>query len=141
MADYSITAADVLRSANSVLEHGIAGATISRTAPLIYQDVDDTWKPAKADAATPAWKAFAWALQDVSTGQDISFVRFDPIFRPGFTLAVNEIAILSWTTAGKLAPLDDIAGLPSGGYMTIALIGLGGGYAMLSLVNVPVAKP
>lgn len=139
--DYSITAANVLRSANSILEHGIAGATIARTAPLIYQDTDDTWKPAKADAATPGWKAFAWALQDVSAGQDVSFVRLDPKFKPGFTIAINEIAVLSWTTAGKLAPLADIAGLPTGGYMTIVCIGIGGNYATLCMVNVTAPKP
>jgi hypothetical protein len=142
MADYAITAANVLRSANSTLEHGIAGATIARTAPLIYQDPgDNTWKPAKADAATPGWKAIAWALQDVSTGQDVSFIRLDPNFKPGFAIAVQEIAVLSWTTSGKLAPYVDIAGLPSGGYLTIALVGIGGNFATLCLVNVYAPKP
>lgn len=141
MADYTITAANVLRSPNSTIEHGVAGASITRNAPLIYQDIDDTWKPAKADGATPAWKAIAWALQDVSTGQDVSFVRLDPKFKPGFALAVNEIAALSWTTAGKVAPYADIAGLPSGGYLTLVLIGIGGNYATLCMVNVTSPKP
>lgn len=141
MADYSITAANVLRSPNSTLEHGIAGATIDRTKPLIYQDVDDTWKPAKADGATPIWKAFAWALNDASAGQDFSYIRTDPEFKPGFSIAVNEIAVLSWTTAGKVAPYTDIAGLPSGAYLTLVLIGIGGDFATLCMVNVNAPKP
>lgn len=141
MADYSITAANVLRSANSIVEHGTAGGTIARTTPLIYQAADNTWKVAKADGVTPAWKAIAWALSDAASGQDVSFVRADPKFKPGFTIAVNEICVLSWTTAGKVAPYADIASLPSGAYLTLAMIGVGSDYATLCLVNVTSPKP
>jgi len=142
MADFSITAANVLRSANSIIEHGTAGAAIARTAPLIYQDpTDNTWKPAKADGAAPIYKAIAWALQDVASGQDISFVRTDPNFKPGFTIAVHEIAVLSWTTAGAVGKLADIAALPVGGYLTIACVGVGGNLANLCMVNVNAPKP
>jgi hypothetical protein len=141
MADYSITAANVLASANAITGTGVAGATIDRTKPLIYQAADDTWKPAKADGAAPIYKATAWALNDAAAGQPIHYAKLDPRFKPGFSIAVHEIAILSWTTAGKLAPYTDIASLPTGAFLTIACVGIGGDYATLCLVNVNAAKP
>jgi hypothetical protein len=146
MADYSITAANVLRSNNSTLETGIVSSSgspvaIARTAPLIYQLPDGTWQPAIANGAAPAYKSIAWALNDAAPGQDFSFVRSDTKFKPGFTLAVHEIAVLSWGAAGQVGKLADIAGLPSGAYLTIVLVGIGANYATLCIVNVNAPKP
>jgi hypothetical protein len=141
MAEITITAASILPSVNARIGTGIAGAAVARTAPIIYQDVNDTWKPADADGVAPLYKGIAWVLNDADAGQPIHYCTLDPYFVPGFTIAEQEIAILSWTTAGKIRLIADLSSAPSGTWLTLMLFGIGGNVAQLNFVNVNVAKP
>ena len=142
MSEIAITAASVLPSVHAVVKTGIAGAAgMVRTAPLIYQDADDRWLPAKADAVAPGYKAIAWLLNDADEDQPIHYCTYDPLFQPGITIAEQAIVILSWTTAGRIRLIADVGSLPSGGFLTLCLFGLAGNKAQLQFVNVNAAKP
>jgi hypothetical protein len=144
MSEIAITASATQTSPNAVIKTGIAGAAgMVRTAPLIYQGIDDRWYPADADGAAPAYKATAWLLNDADEDQPIHFCTYDPMFLPGFTIAEHAIVMLSWTTAGRIRLIADVGSLPSGGvsFLTLCLFGLNSNFAQLQFVNVNIAKP
>jgi hypothetical protein len=140
MADKSVTAANVLASANADLSDGIIGAGTTLTAgDVIYQDPTTlTWLKANASSAPPVSKAVAIALTGGSAGQPVHYVTADPNFTPGFSIAVGDIIIVSGATAGKLA---DRADYTTGWYWTFAMVGIGSNKAVLKFVNSGVPKP
>lgn len=106
MPDISITAANVVKGVGSVVEQGIAGATITQ-GQAIYKDADaGTWKLADADTLI-ASQASALALTAASSGQPIVVLTSGPI-TIGATMTVGETYVVS-TTAGGIAPLSDLA--------------------------------
>ena len=109
MADYSITAANVLASSRALKKTGVAGAAITAGQPL-YEDAADGKKLKLADANDTELKAevVGIALHAAAAGQPVSYVYQDDDFTPGTTLAVGAILVLSGT-AGGIAPSSDLA--------------------------------
>ncbi len=139
MADYTVTAANVLASSNAVYVTGtpIAGANLTQCQPVYQDPTDNTWKPAKANGAAPLYKVAAVTLSAASTGQPVHLITYDPSFVPGFTIAVHEVAIVSGN-AGKLAPIADDA---TGWYQSVVMIGIGTNKAILNITRTDAAKP
>ena len=112
MADYSVTAADVLASASAKRVTGTAGATIT-AGQAVYRDPSDgEWKLADADTASAAGIGTQGnngiALNGAADGQPIEVCLSDPDFTPGFTMVVGTTVVISGT-AGGLAPDSDLA--------------------------------
>ena len=109
MADISITAANVVKGSNAVVEPGTAGATIT-AGQVVYKDASDgKYKLADADSATAAAKApRGIALNGASNNQPLSILRSGDI-TIGATLTAGTAYYLSPTTAGGICPLADVA--------------------------------
>lgn len=136
-ADYSVTAASVLASAQGVKNKQYnAGASITAGQP-VYLDANSTWQLADANGASPLYKVEAIALHAASTGQPLIVCESDPSFTPGFTVAAGAIVVLS-ATAGGLCPAADLA---SGHYPAIIGIGIGSNKIKLGIVRTDVAVP
>lgn len=113
MAAISITAANVLASAQAVKELCTAGATIT-AGQVVYLDTSTgTVKLADADASSTTAKAYGIALGGAASGQPILICKEDPDFTPGGTLSLSVasdagIYILDGT-AGAFCPMGDRA--------------------------------
>jgi hypothetical protein len=114
MADISVTAANVVASANAKTRRGIAGATIT-AGQVLYEDGSDSnkLKLADCDATGGATNPVGIALHGAAAGQPLEFVYEDDDFTPGATLSLSAAAdtgvyVLSGT-AGGIAPMDDLA--------------------------------
>ena len=107
MADISITAANVVKGSNAVVEAGTAGATIT-AGQVVYKDAaDGRYKLADADSATAAAKApRGIALNGASDGQPLSIIRSGDV-TIGATLTPGTAYYLS-PVAGGIAPLGDV---------------------------------
>ena len=107
MADISITAANVVKGSNAVVEAGTAGATIT-AGQVVYKDAaDGRYKLADADSATAAAKApRGIALNGASDGQPLSIIRSGDV-TIGATLTAGTAYYLS-PVAGGIAPLGDV---------------------------------
>lgn len=127
MADISITAANVLKGSNAVVEAGTAGGTIT-AGQVVYKDADDgRYKLADCDSATVAAKSpRGVALNGASNGQPLSIARSGDVTIGG-TLTAGTAYYLS-PVAGGIAPLADVA---SGD--NVVLLGLAKTTAILSL--------
>lgn len=108
MADISITAANVVKGSNAVVEAGTAGAAIT-AGQVVYKDAaDGKYKLADADSATAAAKApRGIALNGASDGQPLSIIRSGDV-TIGATLTPGTAYYLS-PVAGGIAPLADVA--------------------------------
>ena len=107
MADISITAANVIKGSNAVVEAGTAGATIT-AGQIVYKDADDgRYKLADCDSATVAAKSpRGVALNGASNGQPLSIARSGDVTIGG-TLTAGTAYYLS-PVAGGIAPLADV---------------------------------
>lgn len=111
MADKSITAANVLPSANAVIETVVAGTTITAGQP-VYINSSGLAMLADADGSG-TWGVYGIAIHGASVNQPLRVCREDNDFTPGFTLSLSGAAddgvyVLS-TTAGGIAPVTDLA--------------------------------
>lgn len=113
MSAVSITAANVLASAQAIKEWCTAGATIT-AGQVVYLDTSTgTVKLADTDASGTTAKAYGIALGGASANQPILICKEDPDFTPGGTLSISVAAdkgiyILDGT-AGAMCPIGDIA--------------------------------
>ena len=115
MADITITAASVLKSATTVIEHGTAGATITAGQVVYLDSSDSEYKLADTDSATAAVRSpRGIALNNASDGQPMTIARKGPVTIGG-TLAAATTYYLSGTPGG-IAPIADVA---SGDYTCI----------------------
>ncbi|MEQ9634807.1 MAG: hypothetical protein RLW68_01850 [Devosia marina] len=107
MADISITAANVVKGSNAVVEPGTAGATIT-AGQVVYKDAaDGKYKLADADSATAAAKApRGIALNGASDGQPLSIIRSGDV-TIGATVTAGTAYYLS-PTPGGIAPVADV---------------------------------
>lgn len=136
--NYTVTAASVQASQNATFVYGFAGEALTRGTPVYQVPVGGTWMRADADAALPAPRMAGIVMNDAGTGQPVTICVDDPNFKPGFNLAIGEIAILS-STVGRLCLLSDYA---TGWYLCIALVGVNGtDTARLKLIRTDAAKP
>lgn len=115
MADISITAASVIKTASTLEREGIAGGTITAGMPLYIDSADaNALKPAQADAATTDDVA-GIALHGASDGQPIKFAVGGDLTLNA-VLTAGTVYVLSANAAGGVAPWADLG---SGDYVTI----------------------
>lgn len=114
MADVSVTAASVVKTANTAISEGIAGGTVTAGMP-VYIDTTDSSKLKAADCDVQATSVAAGiALHGASAGQPLKYATSGNLtFNAGFTVGV--VYVVS-TTAGGIAPDTDLV---SGDYVTI----------------------
>lgn len=117
MADITITPANVLPSASSVVYTGTFGETVLAGQSIYLKSSDGRLYKAQNTTAEKA-AAVGIALNGGSAGQPATYTSKNPLTIGG-TLTVGSAYIVS-ATAGGIAPITDLA---SGGYLTI----LGGG--------------
>jgi hypothetical protein len=108
MADITITAANVLKGANAVIEKGVAGATVT-AGQVVYRDAaDGRYKLADCDSATDGVRVpRGIALNGASSGQPLEILMSGDI-TIGATLTLGATYYLSGN-AGRIAPAADLA--------------------------------
>jgi hypothetical protein len=148
MADYTVTVANLLPSAQGVYLQGssmppipglmpLAGAAITRGQPVYQDPTDNSIKLADANGADPLFRAIGIAANDAGIGQPINVVISDPQFTPGFTAAIGDIVIVS-ANVGKLCPYADKA---SGSCVSFMMIFYSTTQADFKIVRSDVAIP
>lgn len=107
MADVTVTAANVAKGSNSIVQNGVAGEAID-IGEVVYLDTDDTWKlAATTSAVTAGGNGIGIAVTAAAAdGQPIQ-VQTGGDINPGATLTVGEIYVVSTNAAGGLAPEGD----------------------------------
>lgn len=118
MADVSVTAASVVKSATGKSASGTAGASITAGQPL-YQDAADSNSLKPAQATSAKYKVVGIAEHGAADGQPITYCYEDDDFTPGFTSAVG-VAYFASPTAGGIAPIADAA---TGDYVSVIMVG------------------
>lgn len=135
MADFTVTPGSVLASSQAQVADGIAGASIT-AGQTLAQDVDGTMKLHDANAASPLNTLKGIALHASLTGQPIKYVKSDPAFTPGFTIAAGDSVIAS-ANPGMLCPDAD---KQTGWFVTDVGIGIGGNKMKMQIVASGVAR-
>jgi hypothetical protein len=136
VADVSVTAASVVKTASTAIRAGIAGATITAGQP-IYLDstASNKAKPADADALATA-AVVGIALNSASDGQPIDYATAGNVtYNSAFT--VGQVYVAS-TNAGGIAPYADLG---SGDYVTILGVATTATNLKLSINQSGIAKP
>lgn len=127
MADLSVTAANVVKGTDAVIEHGIAGETITAGQPVYLDTTTNKLKLADCNSATAAVRQpRGIALNGASDGQPLTIQRSGNI-TIGATLTPGASYYLS-ATAGGIAPFADLV---TGDYFV--LIGIAKTAAILTL--------
>lgn len=127
MADISITAANVLKSASGTPGSGTFGATITQ-GQVLYKKADGTYGLADSNGTTPANSFAGIALNAGASGQPASVVTLDPALNIGATLTAGAVIYLSDTPGAITATYADIA---SGS--TVIILGVGNTDGTLNL--------
>lgn len=135
MADLTVTAANVLPSANAVAQRGTAGEAITRGQGL-YRNANDG-KLYKAVATNLVAAEFVGiALQDAGANQPILYCAEDSDFTPGATLVTGTAYVVS-ATAGGLAPIADLV---TGNIVSVVMLAKSTTKAVLRRINSGAAK-
>lgn len=138
MADLSINAANVLASANAVIEKAYNfGATVT-AGQLVYLDANNKWQLMDANAAATGngvTDTRGVALCNGSNNQPAAVCKEDIYFKPGATL-VNGLAYYASPNAGAVANAVDIT---TGNYPVFAFLARDTAYAHLKFVAAGVA--
>jgi len=137
-ADYTVTAANVVPSADAQLARGTAGTSITAGMALA-KDSTGLLQPYDSNSGTALLRVFVGiACGGGATGQPIVYCTQDLTgFTPGFTVAAGAIVIGS-ATAGLLCPAADLA---TGNYLTIVGVGIGSNKIKFSTLAAGVATP
>ncbi len=109
MANVSITPGSVLKTSTTVLEQGIAGATIL-AGQWVYRDATDSnhYKLADTDSGTEAVRLpRGMALNGASDGQPLQIARSGSVTLGG-TVTKAVVYYLSGD-AGAICPIGDVA--------------------------------
>lgn len=134
MADLSITAANVLSSANAApVKSYNYGATIT-AGQIVYLDSNNKWQLTDADASSAGNNAnsiVGVALVGGANNQPGVVATRDVYFTPGATLT-NGIAYYASRNAGALCPVADVG---AGNYATV--IGIARSTTILNLNPTP----
>lgn len=147
MANYTVTAANVLASAGAIRFQGpqstnsvcVALSTITAGQPVYQDATTQKFAPADADDASK-YNVVGIAEQSATAGQPITVVTEDTAFQPGITtLAAGDVPILS-TTAGAIAPHGDLSGYSSGTYGVVLGVATSATVMKLKIVVAGAAK-
>jgi hypothetical protein len=107
MADLSITAASVLAGSGATTARGTAGATITAGQLLYLDSSDNELKLADSNDTAAKATVVGVALHASLDGQPLAYLTSGNI-TIGATVSLGKVYVLS-TTAGGIAPIDDIA--------------------------------
>lgn len=108
MADLSITTAEVLKGTGAILQHGIAGATITAGEGVYLDASTNTYKLADCNVSAAVATLVGIALMNATSGQPVTIQTEGAItIGSSASMTVGEIYLVS-ATAGKLAPEADI---------------------------------
>jgi hypothetical protein len=106
MADITITAASVKKTATTVIEEGVAGATITAGKPVYKDSTDGKLKLADADLSLAAAEAIGIALNGAETDHPLEYATGgDVTYNAGLT--AGTVYVVS-ATAGGVAPSADL---------------------------------
>jgi hypothetical protein len=107
MADLTVTATSVLKTAGSVSE-GIAGGTITAGQSVYFNSATQRWLPAQCDGTTEEAGAsgIGVALNGAAIGQPVD-VQVGGTYNPGATVAVGQQYHVS-AAAGGICPYGDL---------------------------------
>lgn len=105
MVDYTVTPANVKKTNTTVVESGIAGATIVAGQPL--KVVSTKLEPAQGDALVNS-DVVGIALNGAAVDQPVQYARSGGI-EFGTTFAVGDAVVLSAAAAGGIAPYADLS--------------------------------
>jgi hypothetical protein len=139
MADYTVTAANVLASDKGQIREGKSGVAILAGQGLYKDPSDGSLKLADSNSGTAAARTLEGiALTSApGVGQPVKYVSADPAFKPGFTIAPGDIVLLS-DTPGGLRPAGDAV---TGDFVTTAGLGLANNFMNLIFAASDAAKP
>lgn len=145
MANYTVTAANVIAGSTATKTTGTAGVALT-AGQLVYQDVTDAnkWKLADADASEAAaaisngLSVIGYTLNAAAAGQPVEVLTQDDDLTHGLTtVAAGHVIILS-ATAGACAPVGDLA---SGMFPHVVMIATSATKAIFRPVAGDVAVP
>jgi len=109
MADLTITAANCVPVAGSLIGYGTSGATITAGQAIYLESSSNTWKLADNNSATAEVRAAtAVALTGSSAGQPIAYTTKDNSVTLGATMTAGVAYYLS-DTPGGICPVADLA--------------------------------
>lgn len=110
-ADLSITAANVIPSANAELYRKTAAATIT-AGQTVYLLAAGTVGLADANGASPLYNVYGIAVTGGGAGQVITVCRKDPALVIGATLTIGDTLWLSATAGGiTITAADNVTGM------------------------------
>lgn len=136
MADVSVTAASVVKTATTIFGIGVAGGTVTAGQP-VYQDTtaSNKLKPADADVLASS-KVIGIALHGASDGQPLQYAYGGSLtFNSAFT--VGQVYVAS-TNAGGIAPYSDLG---SGDYVTTLGVATSATNLKIGILYSATAKP
>jgi hypothetical protein len=143
MANYTITAANVVPSATATLASYTSGASISAGQPVYLDtsDLDAAQRPkaklADANDTLLTATVAGLAVNTASAGQIVNICTSDNAFTHGLSsAAAGDVVVLS-STAGALAPAADIA---SGWRPSVVLVVTSATQGILRITNGTAAK-
>lgn len=136
MADISITAASVLKTANTSIREGLAGATVTAGQP-VYKDSNDdnALKPAIATSAA-AGQAVGVALHGAADGQPLRYATAGNVTYNA-VLAAGQVYCVSAAAAGGIAPVADMT---TGNFVSILGVATSTTNLKLNITHSGVAK-
>lgn len=109
MADYSVTAANVLASGQARKETGVAGAAVTAGQPVYKEAATGLFKLLDVNSATAeAQVYYGIALHAAASSQPLTVVIDDPDFTPGCTMTKGD-RLFGSGNAGGIAPSADVA--------------------------------
>lgn len=135
MADVTVTAANVQKASDTLIDYGILGATVT-AGQTVYKDANGVYQLADANASATTAAVTGIALNGGASGQPVA-VAIGGTLNPGFTVTVGAVYVLS-ATAGGIAPVADLA---SGWRTGILGVGLTASSLGLILYRSGVAVP
>ena len=136
MADVSVTAASVVKTATSLIGYGTAGGTVTAGQP-VYADTtaSNKLKPCDADVIASS-KAIGIALHGASDGQPLQYCYGGNLtFNSAFT--VGQVYVCS-VNAGGIAPYADLA---AGDFVTILGVATTATNLKIGILYSATAKP
>lgn len=120
-ADITITAANVVPSANAKIKRGVAGVALTAGQLVYLESSSNTLKLADSNSATEEVRKVAgYTINSAPVGGPVHYVYQDPALVLGGTTAKGTIYILS-ATAGGIAPAAD---LTTGWYPHVLAVGV-----------------
>lgn len=109
MADLAPTAANVVKTSDTVISTGYYGETVTAGMAIYRKTADSLYYKADANVTTAEAVVAGIALNSGSAGQPASFATSGSVTLGSVTAGAAGVPVCLSTTAGGLAPDGDIA--------------------------------